>query len=1286
MPYLIQDILVNGQIVRVYRDESTHEIITPITTPQEINGKQKIRVHRNPHNGEIIDIEVYISDKKRYEILRNVSNKHYTPAQSSLTYIFQNALADYQGKITVAQEEINETEEKTDDKRQAFMDELHGISSYFILLEKLINNPSSLIPTESLDNLLTQISEFEIKITSKITNLLSKTWSSDEAAQEEILASLTKFNVHIIKNIAAFKKQIEELRSSNPTHAEVKELFSLRSSEVEWALSPNQKSLGTFIADCMMETFSGGIDVAHAIKEATLDGRIRSHSWESQSVRALSSAKKNMREKMYSMMGTLKNTEYRIPTEMIDILTPEAPPTTDGSGWMSLKNYCRNWSILELDPVLCLALDKKSNDKEQAGAGIVAYTWAAMVPDLVYTAVRFVGQASLFVGYGLSYATESLLAYPLYYARNNAWFKGLYQECETHAGLSQWAHTAEQALSDGHRYLSEKPGGIFHAQKMWNDAYKRKNEDGTDDTEYQVFLQGTSKPINGFHLALEHLAPTKMVPYIAEQLSAIPQSLMRVGKELWYNPPTPVVWVLNKFKNKTKPVDLDDTEKRLDFLEKLYTGIKTKAAENPSEDTTISNPLTAENDESKDESPVTENSDNSLYPVGVPCQETNIANPFAVPLEVVDVLNKVIDHAFREAPLPSTAFCTFAALSFGTCVLPVAALGLSAKSVAAIQAPSQWLAHNFMGQGLSSMTAQMGSNFLLWKGGFFGTEGVKAVTEGEYDFLQRIFKNPEFFIMGSIACIAMGMAIGYMPEIPELPTAAGISPLGLGAYKSMMNGLIEESVYCTENGTPGLTSLEFGFLGLKFFMFMHSMISGNIDRGDAKKQEAIFLLLNEFIHSTVYKTSKDGSDFNTQCTVFLSEKLKDPIYAVLKADAENICKAFLDAYNTQPSAEIASHQTAEEKLRKEMKRLKECPEAFTAYGRSAQKNYDYMDNLIESVNQERRAAGKNDELIDKASFMREFRNQFYKGSSNAIRLLYLLPPVYLGVVLWRTYKSPPKFWNKLTGHTPSPDTVAQVRKSYAKDLANVLEMIGILGAGISFTLGRATQAVSRFIIGMVVYPLVSIVAAPFMGWNNALRWADNNLLRPIRLIDVNIPAWAGLLKLSKKAAVEASTSVNLSYAIDEVNKKLGEDSISNAEAPIERTDSQSSGDVKRKRNAITSGNLPLKNSQNETSKTYQPQTYWGKVHHFFGYNQLTSMHELSNKKLDKTQENILEKLASMKQQHVSEVNDFGKYAELIKELPEHWQDVVLKNYVPETLQAQVETAISTSIQGNMSLV
>ena len=358
-----------------------------------------------------------------------------------------------------------------------------------------------------------------------------------------------------------------------------------------------------------------------------------------------------------------------------------------------------------------------------------------------------------------------------------------------------------------------------------------------------------------------------------------------------------------------------------------------------------------------------------------------------------------------------------------------------------------------------------------------------------------------------------------------------------------------------------------------------------------------------------------------------------------------------------------------------MKRLEECPEAFVAYGRSARDNYDYMDNVIEAVNRERREAGRDDALIDKASFMREFRNQYYKGSPNAIRLLYLLPPVYLSVVLWRTYKSPPALWNKLTGHKPSPDTVAQVRKSYAKDLANTLEMVGILGAGITFTVGRAAQAVGRLLSGMVIYPVAS-VAAPFMGWNNALRWADNTILRRIRLIDLNIPAWSGLLKLSKKAAVEASTSVNLPEAIDKVNKQL--DVVALTAEPA----------VMPAARKARSGSLSLDTVILDTTepKPYQPKTCVGKFHHFFGYNQLSSMTELAKKELNKTQQVTLEKLARMKRQSgdntdansLSDKNS-EKYAELIKALPEHWQDIVIRNYVPNRLIVEVQASINSAI-------
>jgi hypothetical protein len=1260
------------------------------TKKYTINNK-KVRVLNN-------DVQVLLTQTERYNFLRGAPQEHIEPEECCTTYLVQKQLADFKGRedIRIREGTLSPKQKDSVQRRYNAMEDIHALTTDFIPLESLVNNPTRTDPRQNLDELLcgSETSEetgiiavFEKNILTKIRNMYAekklKAHSDDPAVQAEINAVWKLIEDRVQKRINVFKAQIEALRNQIPqaTSEEVAELFEIKSTSPEVTILPTQYTLDTLMGCCMGDILDGGMSTVHAIKEESLWGRFKSHWWESAAGTALSRAKSDLKQN-FSTLGLIKRGYYKTPKSQLECLTDNEPPASGGKEkWFSLKPYTTGLDFLSFDPVLCLAVGKKLEERKKPSLAYDAIKWGFAVPEIVYSGVRILGELAGFVGYGVSYALESTAALIVYPARKI--FPTFYNECVSHEGLSKLFDVYHQGLSNLHKYVSTN-AGAFYAQALWDKQYKRKsssvtNTDATtvsplaqptgdeavdveisDEEQHQLLLESINKPKNGLYDFLNSANPVVAVQDVAKALWAVGNSGYKFMADLYNNPPT-----FPRFRTDKKGIEerklekLKETAKQLAIMELFSDSVKQDSA-----------PLLQSN-----EITVTETVEEAaeMYDSPEASAQTNIANPYSVPNEVCIVLEKIVREGFQEAPGLSTFLCGLAVAGLATGVGLIPLAGKAGHAVAAgLQAPSKWIASNMMGQSYSeSIIAQMGSTFMQYKFSYLGVRAFKSGVEGDTEFFQRIMSDPAKFLVGTGICIVLGVAVSALPLIPDFSVHSE-DPPGLAAYKEMMNGMLTEDKEAVHNGTIGANGVEVGFVGFKTFIFFHSLMTGKIFK-EPSELTALFKLVTYLIKNKFFSSE---SVVEPQW----DEIFKDPIFSCLQQYKDKITQKYTEIKNSlaeinanidkdfskgnNPEAEL---ENATALLNKEMTRIKERPGAYTALGTvEKEKNYNYMDYVIERYNKAQFALGHYHKKINKQKFMAEFGNQYYEGSPNVLRFMYVSIIVYGGVLLNRLYKSPFEFYNRLRGQETSPYQAYRVNKSFHKDAVNVIETTSAIGGGFIDGTKTAVQYIGRGVVGTALYSIVvfpTAVASTLWNLNpfvqDKVKWANNvariidNAIRPLKLPTTdNLAEWSGWKKMARWSAKKASTSYNIEEAAEHVLKQVEEFK----EKPQDSS-SSTLGVTVALDEAIEDAKQSL--SEREVLRTpREPQatlqsrsvvSCWKKA-------PITNLNDLANERKTPKQMAILEGLSRERNTLTNEAKTKMK-----KELPWHWQEVVDKH-------------------------
>ena len=1061
----------------------------PIYTDFTINNRI-LRVSFEPpdslSNGKIQNIEVLATQAERYDLLRKLYDSHANPKNSTYTYIFQNYLAKYKAESIRELNKLQNNNKEADIKQlktmQNLMDQLHRMSAQFVVFEVLLNYPTADEPGKILQNLLDLIDQHYLPGIEAIT----KTYD----AKNNLINQLQP-------NIQDFRQQLETMIAQGATRHDVDKLFSIQTRD------SNIKSLGSFMATQMTDILEHGIKTAYEIS----DNRFKDLLTVPDAIAALSDAKASIQLKAFSLDGAEYNETYApIPENMLRALTPETRPKSSNnspniSAWFSLMPYLHHFNPEDLDKMFCLVterdfyLDNAPNSMIEtlkdvsivflkllaSAIELMVYVPFRFFATLVFSMIDLTGS----IIHQIMTSALNLLDYVTGLDVSSTWENSRILNPQS---SSKWTRQLEQQLSDLHANISM----VKASKRLSNRRYQR-----TDDKNHQNLLEACMDDSNFFHEVFIYFNSEQIANFIKDFFT----SIVRAVDSFFKNP----LYLFSGRQYQAKP-------------EEVYAFITLRHQMIKQYQTKLESDVQASTKEK--------------YEVIKHCPINQISSPLEVFREVMLTLDdSIIDPMFRKSPGAATFYFMVSMTTFGTYIAPAASIAWMKSVPTWLQIPTEVLSRHFTGKPASlGMSEQMVACFLEWKLGFFSTEFLIEMQRGNFDFFKEMVKEPEQVTLGLMGLIGMGMAIQYLPLLPttiELPKIPGIPQLPpiYNYHAEVINLFIHEAQGCAE-GTSGLTGVEYGFLGLKFSMLMHSMLTGAQahEKQDVFKQLSEICTEHQFIANLIQACDKanlfdlDNQSeidtifqnlLDTALTTLLQEKnldtqflsddisafksvltqaissdaikeyrrLKKPTY---RADAQNLLKGDTPELRfNHIIAEAADTSCDETPL---SKAHRELHEAITLLSdkknplvlnqdplKEANKLYDYLDSLFERYNHEAKQA--NQPSINKHAYLDVFYNRYcYKSSNNLLRSLLFVPvpmpfpPFYFpGVYVAAALFRGVKYGFAKQQNKPS--VAHQVVKSFNKDLVLFMQIMAVIA--------RTTQVMARA-VAYTLRPLVAL--------------------------------------------------------------------------------------------------------------------------------------------------------------------------------------------------------------------
>lgn len=453
----------------------------------------------------------------------------------------------------------------------------------------------------------------------------------------------------------------------------------------------------------------------------------------------------------------------------------------------------------------------------------------------------------------------------------------------------------------------------------------------------------------------------------------------------------------------------------------------------------------------------------------------------------------LVNPGFEENPGIATPAFAAAIVSLSALTLPVSDDYGILKTFRAIP---EYLAKTFMGKTLEGAydINNALAVFLEWKLAYFGVEGASALYHGDFEFVRTMLENPEEITLGSVSFLAMGYAIGLIPDLPHLHLghhdnvflnaaqryAEAVVNTGVG----FINWVSEESRQAMHEAVMGPNTLELSFIGLKAALLMHTLISGahkhaintlEIDAEQLAKdfQTAGTQLFGEGI-PTAQKEETVRKIFEQHGIAVEGSPVAEELVGVVMKKLQGMREA-----DGRPEALLAdTTQTdftgARDHLKQRLQTV-HLMEFFDSGVKREKSDTEYLsktdaalmyDELFFAF-EDYNALAPQDQKIDASVFLKHFYNKHcYEGSSGIKKLLSLT--LFLPItLLWRGFK-----W--LVG---TPSMRHQVTKSNQKDKAMLFQLIADT-APLFRSLLKAMLYMFRMAVGaiVVITPLVIAVA------------------------------------------------------------------------------------------------------------------------------------------------------------------------------------------------------------------
>ncbi len=971
---------------------------------------------------------------------------------------------------------------------------------------KLINATITANPIDCLDFLSSQLAALKAEMLT-LNAKISKEQKISSSEKDNLLVGLYRFPDTAANKLDVFIKQLADLKNSPPTQDQVRQLFSEQNE------GGVEQSLGQFLADLTQSLIRAGIDDIKnlpSIKYSPISQSAHRHH----ALRRLSTAKMEA-ERRHALAGQIENntvTSYQVDEEI-------KREEKDRERLLSLEDYIDINSPKELDEALCFFTGLSTQARKKKAL----WKWALIAAGGLIAVIIEAIHAFILRPIGLAIAIAASVVMPILATVMKIFTLNLPTE--------GYFTAINQFFGAIHRKLSITCWIKNKVKAM----YQRTDTDSNPTAKLQQKIADHAKgsAINEVETALTH-----GINWLGEKAGNVFAGML---KHL-YHFATDVRYLWNS-SAQTKQNKTTVAIKKVDHLiEKSRYSLQLQFAE------CLRNRDTDPNYHLLKKHGINPDKTHQLI-------KDLERNGISVPLDVlVKILIAVPDllavPMITNAPGVSLTFGSVAALAAICTTIPAIAgtLGVVGKTLVAA---NLWTAKSVMGKIIPfptsvlfiNVTANGVSPFVLWKFLSLLTELFISLVLKDLRSLKQVFANPEFIFLGTLALITCGAMLGPLfPQIiSAIPGGHGIAMawekmlhaieklphnvhlhdftknFGHGMLAKGANALagnlpivpiylmqffIEEA-NTLPNAMPVVNLLEYMFLGLKFGILAHTLLTGQ-HKGIQKPTD-----INKII---IALAKRDIININSTKEKIVAIKEVLAQFGVCEEDMSTSSELF------QQITEFTDGITPEEyeKFRKEADRsiavikkniarakAKETPldkarddleacmhkatQAFNAINTENRLNRDtveyFYDNLhqkFDKYNEEARKIGRLDLQIDKREYLRGFYNKFlYTGSVNLWRVMINIPLirelVYTKRAIMYMYASQTNAYTKME----------RIEGSFHKDAAILLVYIGGLalrpGRGVAMLINELSRfsvigpwALAGAILPAIIYGAVKL--------------------------------------------------------------------------------------------------------------------------------------------------------------------------------------------------------------------
>lgn len=748
----------------------------PITPSGSFNIKNTTFNVFTDNGNQIVDIRVSTTrDEYKTKLLPKLHDLRIDARNTPYARMFRAPLTQFEAKTQHRLDELKvklSTVEENSKKRQTIESEQYTLEGMLALKRKLdeiselyerfngfINHLAQTNPMDSLDDLLKALKTLETEI-----NKIGLSKDDDYSIRE---CNLLKTN--LINGIEKFRGEISSLKDKVPTTVEVKQLMSIQDQ------NESIKSLGTFIAEQLIQVSKTGIKIAYHIS----DNRFKDLIHVPPLVAALSDSKKMIELKALSLDGAEYNDTYCAmplsPIEALDDLIKQKKLTNSNPEvTFSLKPYLSNWNLSDIDELVCLITDTPLVYRQTPSFGFGALKLATSLFEVfIMVFIR--------MPITLMLVSVDLISRILGFNSEN-----------------KWTDYIDKTISDVH----EKWSLVKWSKQLWNTRYKIKAPDfentfvDDQDSHHQELLDMIKNESSYFQLIAKEYTSSRIATFIVDSAKTIWKNIKRIPQDIFY----------------------------------LFSVL----GYNEKSDVVYRSVIDQYNDEKRRQESQSEPDDKIIL-----CPEPNyapinhIASPFEVPREVVVAMTDgMIDPMFRKSPATSTLFFALSATTFGTYILPAVVLSGMQSAALGLQIPTNLLSKAFTGRYLvDGLQQACVASFLEWQALVLVSELGIEIHEEHYDILASMFHEPEKISMALVGLVAIGIGLKFIPTLPPELLIPGTSIKFPIVYTQLMNLFSEEARSSTHGVLPFslLTKLA---LGLKAALLTQSMLTGSAHDAD----------------------------------------------------------------------------------------------------------------------------------------------------------------------------------------------------------------------------------------------------------------------------------------------------------------------------------------------------------------------------------------------------------------------------------------------------------------------